>query len=416
MTRRRRVCVAVVALLAAPAVAQDGEPANAALAPPPVTFVFGDGVRVRAGALRARVRTRLHLDLTEPQLGHVLGGDDDASAEPFDDARGLRRARWLADLRFTDASFLAPLRVRAQTDFARSDLRWLDLYGTLDLGTGPGPFAEHALRGGQFREPFGFEAMTSVTYLPFLERSTASNAFTPGRNRGLAWILRGEGHGVDVGWFRTSEGEPFPDALGTGSATTLRAFVQPEGGWLDQVGASVTHRSPGADGLRFDARPGTRTLERVVDTGTLEADSATVLGFEAFTQRGATAAWVEAFGASVDRPGADATLTGGHVAVSHFLTEGAVDWRRSDGELGAPNVPDAWRARSHGSGAVEAVVRAGWVDLEDGEVHGGRVLDVEAGLNWYLMPATRVMLHGLWLGTDGGAEGHALLARLLVQL
>ena len=281
--------------------------------PPAASFEAGDGLRVRAGALLARVRTRFHLDLVEPTLTDVLGGDDVAVAPPFDRGRGLRRARWLADFGFADGSALSPLTVRAQVDFARTDLRWLDLYATLDLGLAFGPLRSNALRAGQFREEFGLEAMSSVSHLAFIERSTATNAFTPGRSRGVQWSGRGDGFGVAVGHFQRSDGRPFPDELGTERATTARAFAALDGTWLDHVGVSAALREPGADGIRLDARPGTRLLERVVDTGTVDADRAYVLGLEALGREGGTTWWAEAFGAAFEG-GADARFHGGHVA------------------------------------------------------------------------------------------------------
>ena len=386
-------------------------------APPPLSFRFGDGVRWRAGAFRARVRTRLHLDLVEPSFGDVFGSDEAAEAEPFDGGRGLRRARWLGDLGFAESSPWAPLSGRIQIDFARSRIRWLDAYARATFGTDLGPVTEVDVRAGEFREAFGLEAMTSVTHIAFIERSPASNAFTPGRSRGAQWRLRGADWSLSIGHFRRAEGLPFPDELGTEAATTARALLQSSGA-LAQLGASVSVRDPGGDGIRFSARPGTRLLNRVVDTGRLDADRSVLYGTEALWRLGAVTAWAEAFGAHVEDVGGAgaARLSGGHVAVSWFPWEGRTSWRRARGGMGPPDVPDALSTRANGDGAVEFALRAGWTDLDDGPVAGGRVRDLEVGANWYLQRSTRVMLHWLTVRVDGDATGHALLGRIQIEL
>ncbi|MEO1695762.1 MAG: porin [Planctomycetota bacterium] len=403
------------ALLVAAALAASAQAPAAAQEVDGVRFRVGDGVRVTAGALRARVRTRFHIDRVSESLGDVYGPGVEPGAAPFEEGIGLRRARWLADARFADGSALAWLSGRTQVDFGSSRIRWLDLYGDARLGTAFAPDIDTRLRFGQFRETFGLEAMTSVTYLPFIERSAATNAFTPGRNRGVQWSARGPRFGLAAGLFAASEGRPFPDELGTERAATLHGFVEFDGTLVDQFGVGLSLRDPGDDGARFRARPGTRLLERVVDTGALEADGATVVSLEALRVRGGTMLLAEAFGAST-RGATEARFHGGHVALSHFLHAGSVDHGDDDGGLGAPNVPDAWSTRENGNGAVELALRAGWVDLEDGPVDGGRVVDVEAGFNWYLQPGTRFMLHGLFVRGAGGATGEAILARLQLQL
>lgn len=406
------------ALLAATFLLQ-ADDAGAAPAKPDeslLQFRLGDGIRLNTGPLRARLRTRFHFDAASEDLGDVFPDGFEIGSEPFEEGFGLRRARWLLDAQFVETSPLAPLSVRAQLDFGQSEIRWLDLSADLALGSFLDASSSTWLRGGEFRETFGLEAMTSVTFLPFIERSIATNAFTPGRNRGVQWNARGEQYGLSVGHFSASRGEPFPDELGTERATTLHGFIEPEGTWLDQFGVGVSIRRPGDDGIQFSARPGTRLFEPVIDTGDIDADRATLVSLEALRVRGATMVLAEAFGARLSGVGG-ANFFGGHIAVTHFLNGGNVVRRSDDGGLKAPNVPDLLSSDTAGSGAVELALRTGWADLSDGPLStGGRAFDVEAGVNWYFAPGTRLMLHGLFVRGDGGATGAALLSRIQLQL
>ena len=262
--------------------------------------------------------------------------------------------------------------------------------------------------------------MTSVTYLPFIERSTPTNVFTPGRSLGVQAAARTPEALFQIGAFRGSEGTPFPDELPGETAVTARALWQPAGpGWV-QLGGSLSVRDPRGQPLVFRGRTGSSLIDRFVDTGPIEADSATIAGLEALWSRGRWTAQTEWFGNWIgDVNGASdrAFLHGGYASVAAFLGEGHSTWNRMRGSVGPP---DPLGPNGDSYGALEAVARVSWTDLDDGAITGGQVLDAEAGLNWYCTPTTRVMLH--WLGVqadvDGtGSEfGSAILGRIQIQI
>lgn len=420
LPRPLRSSLLVAASIAAPGVglaAQDEqiEPIER----PALSWTFGDGLRVRVSDMEARIRTRLHMDLVETQLDDVGA----ALGEDFEDGERLRRARWLTDVRFREGSPLEDVRVRGQVDFASSEIDWKDVFLRYDGAPRFGGLTASNVRAGQFREPFGLEAMSSVSHIAFIERSTASNAFTPGRGRGAQWAGRTEHWLFQTGAFRASEGLPFPDELGSGRSVIARVLHQSGETGLVQLGGGLALREPGEDGIAFRARPGTRLLPRVVDTGRLEADRFLVGALEGLYLGdgwAVVAEWFHAAGEGVGPADDSPQLMGGHLSFQTFLTEGQVTWNRNRGGLRAAKVADAWTTRGNGPGAVELAGRLSWVDLDDGPVRGGRSLDLEVGVNWYLQPATRFMLH--WVGArvdaPGGDEEHgsAILARIQVQL
>lgn len=404
---------------------EDGPGSREDAAAPPAPFAsldpyrLGDGLRGTLGPISLRLRTRIHADLVAPDfddLGAAYGTD-------FGTVTDIRRARALLDMRGTEASGFEDLRFRAQVDFADFNVRWLDLYARYDGVPTFGPIEESNVRAGHFREPFGLEAMTSVTYLPFIERSTATIAFTPGRSHGAQVSARTSSALFQLGAFRRADGLPFPDELQNERAITTRAVWQGAGDGLVQAGGSLSFRDPNGELLIFRARTGTRFLDRLVDTDRIEADAATVAGLEALFQRGRWTAQTECFGLWIDGangvPG-ESFLSGAYVSLSTFLGESSTRWNRMRGALGAPSVEDAWSSGGSWSNNVEAVARVSWTDLNDGSVRGGKVVDIEAGFNFYLTSTTRLMVH--WLGVradnpDGiSATGHALLGRIQIQI
>ncbi len=149
-------------------------------------------------------------------------------------------------------------------------------------------------------------------------------------------------------------------------------------------------------------------------------------GLESLLQWGQSTVVVEAFGSYVDGVSTDrgenhSFLAGGHIGFFTFLTEGhAARWNPRRGGLRSARTPDALHDPPPTAGAVEAAARLTWVNLDNGAIDGGQSIDLEAGLNFYVQPTTRFMLH--WLGAQidapggGSAFGHAILARIQIQL
>lgn len=414
MRRLLRAFACLGALSPATVVGQEvAEPST----PPP--YFLGEGLKGSAGSVEARLRLRLHTDLVASRLGalgQAVGANDGYATD-------IRRARALLDLRGTEGSALRPLRLRAQVDLKDLEVRWLDLYARYDGIFTAGGIVDSDVRLGEFREPFGLEAMTSVTYLPFIERSTATNTFTPGRSRGGQATLR-SAHGlVQAGAFRRTDGRPFPDEALDERAVTARAVWQGDGQGLTQAGGSVSLRDPKGDLLVFRGTTGSRLLERIADTGSIAADRAVVGGVEALLRQGPWTAQSEAFGLWIEDANGvngESFLSGGYLSVSRFLGAGETSWARGRGALGPPKIEGAIRPGGGGLQALEAVARLSYTDLTGGAIEAGRVLDLEAGLNFYLSPTTRLMLH--WIGVSAAPasgsseEGWALLGRLQVQI
>ena len=313
---------------------------------------------------------------------------------------------------------LEDVRVRSQVDFASSEIDWKDLF-VRDGAPRFGVLTESNVRAGQFRQPFGLEACRAS---PSRSSSARRRQRVHAGPRPRRAVGRTHQCGRAGSPFRVSEGLPFPDELGTGRSVVARVLHQPRDAGLVQVGGGLALREPGADGIAFRARPGTRLAPQVVDTGTLEADRFLVGALEGLYLGDGwamVAEWFHAAGQGVGPEGASPRFMGGHVSFQTFLREGQVTWNKDRGGLRAATVPDAWTTRENGPGAVElAAASPGWTSTTARSA--ADAASTSAQVNWYLQPATRFMLHWVGARVDAPGEdeehGTAILARLQVQL
>ena len=165
-----------------------------------------------------------------------------------------------------------------QLDFAGGGTALKDAYiGLTDFPLGK-------LRMGQFKEPFSLEELTSSNYMTFVERAVP-NAFAPSRSVGfmLHDVALDSRMTWAAGLFRDTDDTGFDMDDGgynlTGRITGL-PWYKDEGESLLHLGVAYSHRNPD-ETVRYRARPEAPMIDRFVDTGTTDADRATLLGLEA---------------------------------------------------------------------------------------------------------------------------------------
>ena len=263
------------------------------------------------------------------------------------------------------------------------------------------------LRIGHIREPFGLEGLTSSKYTTFMEPALTS-AFYPWRNTGL--MLHNTAADDIVTWqagiFRDA------DATGAGSGedefsyTARLASVvwRTEGGGLMvHLGASYSHRNPGDGVARFKSTAENHLGPVLADTGELQANDVSLLGFEAAAGFGPVLLQGEYVRASVDRAeeiswlgdpvrgGSAVDFSGYYIQASWLITgethpfsKGAPSRIKPDRPLG-----------DGGRGAFELAVRCSGLDLTDTSayIEGGELSNTTVGLNWYTSANSRIMLN-----------------------
>ena len=277
------------------------------------------------------------------------------------------------------------------------------------------------LRVGHFREPFSLERLNSTSDLPFLERATAVNTLTPFRNLGVMAFDWNECQTATwtYGVFNenTNEfGEDRHDRTGiaaTGRVTWLPWYDEDSNGRsLLHFGASYSYRRLGNHERAFAQTPeitlkqGLTKTPNFVDTGKRFFSDYHVAGCEFSTVLGSLSLqgeYIFLAGQAASLAGApkkfsqNAFLHGGYLEASYWLTGESRNYNRKLGIYG-PVTP---RTRffsvktdegyQMGSGAWEIAARVSTIDLNNANITGGQLTDLNVGLNWYYAVRSRVM-------------------------
>jgi phosphate-selective porin OprO and OprP len=189
---------------------------------------------------------------------------------------------------------------------------------------------------------------------------------------------------------------------------------------LVHLGLAGSYIVPEENQVRFRARPEANLAPRFVDTGTMAAEQAYLLGAEAALVYGPFSLQSEYIRTWVDAmvlP--DVSFDGFYVFGSLFLTGEHRGYRRSSGGF------DRVRPRNNfgfgedeGWGAWEMALRYSRLHLNDRWVSGGTLADVTAGVNWYLNPNARVTFNYIYADVERqghNGEAHVFQTRLQVD-
>jgi phosphate-selective porin OprO/OprP len=186
-----------------------------------------------------------------------------------------------------------------------------------------------------------------------------------------------------------------------GSALAARVTGLPicgdEGRRLFHLGLSYTYQflddQESGAATRVRAYPETRLgTDRFVDTGDFVANGADLFAAEAAVVLGSLSIQGELFWALFDASSArDPGFWGGYLYGSYFLTGEHRPYDKGSGVFSRvrPLRDFAPWSEVGGWGAWEMGLRLSHVDLNDGDIRGGREINFTAGLNWYLNPHVR---------------------------
>lgn len=273
---------------------------------------------------------------------------------------------------------------KIEVDFAGGSGELTDTIITYDTG-------DVTLTAGQHNNFQSLEELTSSRWSSFIERAAFTDAFGFERRLGVSAQYAAGDVIVQAGLFSDN----IDDLPGKDWSADGRVVYAPKIGDTQlHLGGSIHHAElESGSTRRYRQRPLVHfTSERLIDTGSIAADSEFGAGLEAGLISGPFHAVGEAYWQTMNRPGIqmDPTFFGGYAEVGYFLTSG--DSRRYKGGKFDRTRP-ASTIDEGGIGAVQLVVRYDHLDLNSGAIIGGKQNGYYASLVWVPTDYTRLMLN-----------------------
>lgn len=362
------------------------------------SVVTDDGFRIASGdsGWSIQVGTLQQLD--------VAAYNDDAL--DLSDGTEIRRSRLSVG-----GTFLKDWQYRVEYEFATGSAALTDAYVTW---TAHKPFM---VTLGQFKPPFGMEALSQDKSATFMERALPFYLVS-------SVVVRAPGAMLSTSWTSGSiAGGVFGEPVGNGQSGDEGYGAAARATWAPMsvnnrvlhLGASAQWRDPTQDNssnttgpkfdtVRFRAKPESNILaQRLVDTGEMEDVSHyTFMGAELAAQWQAVSLQTEYQKVDVERGDPENVDFGTWYAQLAWTVTGEVRPYRVDRGVfeGIRPAHDFGRG---GWGAFEVAVRYSELDLDDGPIDGGRERNVTAAVSWYLNPFLRVSANYIEvLAVDGG--------------
>jgi phosphate-selective porin OprO and OprP len=266
---------------------------------------------------------------------------------------------------------------------------------------------------GHNKQPYSLAVEMSSNDIPFMERAIDNALIIPFIDRAIG--LRTESSGDDWFWAGGIYGESVSPTVdgdeGWGLASRFIYAPIHDATSTLHLGGRVAYRVPNSGDKSIRMRDETTNMSnlRIVDTGTItDIDNVVLVGPEAAFVYGPFSLTGEFNHAYIDREsGGDLDFDSWHAEATWSLTgeSRAAAYKMSSGEF-KRLIPDHPFSLSNGGwGAWELAARVAYIDLNDGDVLGGRETAFTAALNWYLFNNLRLM----WdytniLDTDGSSQ------------
>jgi phosphate-selective porin OprO/OprP len=275
------------------------------------------------------------------------------------------------------------------------------------------------IKGGVFQPPMGLDLITSSRDLTFMEPATVLQALAPANEAGIrigqpflderaTWVLGIFGGGVvDTEYGNASQ--DYGNLIGRVSWLALDHLAPPdrpsENRYL-HLGLSANIQYSATSTVRYRSRPESYLAPHLIDTGKIDASGSGEVGAEAAYVNGTFSLQGEFLDSHVrQNEGEGLNFYGFYADASWYLTGETRPYDRFNGKF-ARLIPrrnfdfgkgGAW-------GAFELAARFSYTDLDDGNIHGGRIGLLMGELNWYLHSHVRWMFNAGGGRVSGGAH------------
>ncbi len=322
----------------------------------------------------------------------------------------IRRARLFFSGTIYENTFF-----KFQVDFAGDETELKDVY----IGVGDIPVVGNVMIG-HFKEPFRLSALNSSKYTTFMEPGQ-NDAFAQSRNNGILLLndFLAQRLSAQVGAFRNannSSDDAFADDgyVITGRMTGL-AIRNIEKRQLLHLGAAHSYRKPESKAYQVVIRPGAHLAPKYISTGILkDVESIALTNYEAAYVHGPFSFQGEYLNATVKTIADDFAFSNFYGEASFFITGESKNYKSSYEGFDRVKPNRNFGGKASGAGAWEVAVRYSETDLTDKSIFGGKQSDLALGLNWYLNPATRVMVNYIW--ADIKDQGNATILQGRFQI
>lgn len=236
----------------------------------------------------------------------------------------------------------------------------------------------HFLQVGQYKQPNSMEELSSTKNNDFISKATVTNTYAVARRLGVAYGYGASDWSVTASYF----GRELTRNLAHGPGYGLRGTWAPinESGNLLHLGVAYVNYDTPADTFRVRARPNADLATvRLVDGGNMtDADRIATTSIEGAWVHGPFKIQGEYYTSDVQRYRAgssDYTSTGGYISGLWNIT--GETWGYKGGVITTPGPSEP------ASGMWQVGLRYDTIDLNDGNVLGGDMDIVTAGVNWY---------------------------------
>ncbi len=275
---------------------------------------------------------------------------------------------------------------------------------------------------GNMKEPFSLEYLTSISRVTFMERALPTAAFGSGRNIGIRYdglnpdrrINWGAGFFLNTGSFSTVGEGADQISEANGFDVTTRVFGLPV---YDENGKKMLHLGMGYSygsrdendldsPMQFRTRPESRlTDDRLVDTGSISGKRRDTVNAELAMVFGPWSFQGQCYYVSLDAEAAgDPKFWGYYAFLSYFITGESRNYNRSIGVFTGVEPQPVFHPMKGEWGAWELAFRHSYVDLNDGDIYGGKESNFTAGLNWIHNRNVRLMFNYIHAYVKGRAS------------
>ena len=225
------------------------------------------------------------------------------------------------------------------------------------------------------------ERFTFSDAIPLLADGIKWLGYIPSRH--LIWNV-----GVFTDWLSEKETWSYFDKQVVGRVV-YAPFVSDSSGTLLHIGFSFETGKPDNGQRQLRSKPEVSHAPYIVDTGKIPSDHSTLFGPEVYYRRGPVLIGSEYYWEKIHSPTTgNPTFQGGDVAVSWNLTGETRRYNTVGGYFKAVSPTET--VFEGGPGALEAVLRLSYSDLDGGTVTGGKFWRITPMLNWHVSDEVRL--------------------------